>query len=1785
MLSPVLPSPDANDNSMMGHEHSSLGALKSWLDVNPVNVAGIDSPQTNWLSSMPGPDGAPESARNNASANWLRAPAGDDDFFEGLASQRSITPLQATPKVRRARSRSARPLNYLAVGETNVRHGQGRHKAELPPLPLTLPPLPPTPPALEGLGQWAHISELDAVGVAPERSGATPTSFTDTVAATGEGRSHSSFTLTPVTPNEDPDTVYTESKLDGLGDRLRAIGSKIPARTHGLPLPRKLPRQGWETISGFSNEVEKEWSSRAMNDYEPYLQLDPAPRNGHAANNHNLSAHSNVAPSSPPSTMSAVAPIVSGRLVSGHTQKVPGWPESAPSAGQNAAREARVDVADSPRMEKRHSPGDKPSKQPLNSGLMLREHLNNFRYSCGTIAEGNRSRNQKRCYDLYFSPWKRWTLTVVITFHSSLAFAELHVKSYSRRAASLDWQSAAAWIQGLHFLCVLVYIVDMIIMTIGLTFANLNPSSSRNARNISFLTVVALIAADTLLTAASAATNSYSLPLRGVLLMSQLPRTVSMFNMWARMVYASMAILSGISFVLVCLAAIAVVAIRDQCPYQGCGARTGTECAETRRAECDTLLSHVSDFPSALVILWNLAGGAGHVDNLAPFLESNRVFGRLYFLVSSAVCTVWFRFMWLAVVWQGVKHVSRQDAQVERREFMQLLCRNVVPERSKHVSIRALAQTLSSVWPHLTEQQTLQVLKAIYGDDHKDSILSEHAGALSWLLHADSHCGISVPAWMCVSWNSPSFHVSNAAPNSHAAGSWRRVFFLHGCAILSFTMLVVSAWLPDTGVACTLHTNEPSPAAWGYAVNRGFEWLDVLLCGVFLIDMIWMVALDRLRILTSLTNILKLLQVMTETLLICSLFRDQGMGNKAMILRLLRVPRLFSIIQHLCIFKLFLEFTQVALVASAQIFLVGLVFVFFFGSVTWQAVVFTVPRAPGIVLDFSAFSSSCYTVYLMVIGQDWHLHTSAIFDALDSSPQRFAFVLLFVAQFIGGQVLLYMSVSVILESWSMCRKTHTALNTTNKNHPIRFKCARIGNDVSLHAAAAMALMPWAGATLCLGRTGLTFEFKTDDPQGLYAEQQKAVYLAYSRVGACCMLDNDAGSSGLDPETSAACIVLRAQDRVILIDASHPDTAEQWLEAFKVLSRRARVDFRLDAAVTVHRDGGVAVHDLLHPSNRVHVNYCYARVRRKCTAMDIWIHDFEHLPTSLPVNSGDESWERVAARGNLDLRGRLGISHSPQLDSVPLKPHQPSSGGNEMSCRTTGATPKGTPRKLPEKSPRLTPRDARMQRDLADAAMLTSDEDAAKDQMIAAVEMFKGLRPGDANAVAARMRVLTASSGSILIHPGQCGTVMMRVLSGLATEYEDRKTSTRSEAAVAVRTLERGTMYGHHQLFQDNLAKCANLSVAADTDCKYVVLTKNALLELLVRDSLRCKLTDNAAWLGNNAAWLLHFKGLHPDDTSECTEYTERTHTERSHRSNSTVSKTANHMWDGERKRATKEGNALRRRIEDDELAENLGSKTRETLAVKPKAPKSGKKTTPRTNTTKHDTGEAELVGSCGADSEYDGMVEKGRVGREGVHTSLTMSNQPQHVTLASNGPAPVYFSADLPASKVGGATSADPSPTHVPPPRVRASNSNADANLEHHVRAEEDQVPRASATRDVKTIASSSNPRSASSSRAHTRAALWPSPIASTAPRRNGAVSTGARVRPQTTAPASPATPIINREDQTARLNNNVVLPPGAKLDARVARTLDVAAEEGDDGSQADTPESLTGNQAGESWT
>jgi hypothetical protein len=63
-------------------------------------------------------------------------------------------------------------------------------------------------------------------------------------------------------------------------------------------------------------------------------------------------------------------------------------------------------------------------------------------------------------------------------------------------------------------------------------------------------------------------------------------------------------------------------------------------------------------------------------------------------------------------------------------------------------------------------------------------------------------------------------------------------------------------------------------------------------------------------------------------------------------------------------------------------------------------------------------------------------------------------------------------------------------------------------------------------------------------------------------------------------------------------------------------------------------------------------------------------------------------------------------------------------------------------------------------------------------MIAAIEMFKGLRPGDANALACKMRVQLARPAQKIILEGQFGLVMIRLLHGVATQsyfyYEDQQ---------------------------------------------------------------------------------------------------------------------------------------------------------------------------------------------------------------------------------------------------------------------------------------------------------------------------------------------------------------------------------------------------------------------------
>ena len=150
----------------------------------------------------------------------------------------------------------------------------------------------------------------------------------------------------------------------------------------------------------------------------------------------------------------------------------------------------------------------------------------------------------------------------------------------------------------------------------------------------------------------------------------------------------------------------------------------------------------------------------------------------------------------------------------------------------------------------------------------------------------------------------------------------------------------------------------------------------------------------------------------------------------------------------------------------------------------------------------------------------------------------------------------------------------------------------------------------------------------------------------------------------------------------------------------------------------------------------------------------------------------------------------------------------------------------------------TPLDQRARRESFVAASL-APESAAKDGMIAAVEMLKGLRPGDANALASEINVIFVHAGNTIIPEGQLGSFMIRILQGTATVCEARKVNNQRNPPLVLQTLERGMMYGDRDIFEDNASNAGNISVSADTDCKYVVLTKNALADLLVRRPSLC----------------------------------------------------------------------------------------------------------------------------------------------------------------------------------------------------------------------------------------------------------------------------------------------------------------------------------------------------------
>ena len=680
------------------------------------------------------------------------------------------------------------------------------------------------------------------------------------------------------------------------------------------------------------------------------------------------------------------------------------------------------------------------------------------------------------------------------------------------------------------------------------------------------------------------------------------------------------------------------------------------------------------------------------------------------------------------------------------------------------------------------------------------------------------------------------------------------------------------------------------------------------------------------------------------------------------------------------------------------------------------------------MLDFSGLSSACYTVYLIIIGADWHVHTRAIFDVVDSNSQRFGFVLLFLAQWVGGQTLLYMFVGVILQSWQMCINKHTALRSCGCSHPVRCKRARLNDPAQFPSV-------WSSAILSFGDHGLILDFKEVDDTA--AEDGSNWFLPYARIEACRVLDGFEAVCGMPK----SCISIHLQDSVIMLENADDALAVMWTEDIRVLSRRARMEFVLDA--TVRSDDDDDFVNLVQEPSQLSTNHKTRRgwIRRRSTAFDVFTHDLD-LPASLPASTISLTTEsgpipRTPPKSTPSSNGIFSRSDSnASLRSSPKQPQQPASSGNEMSCRTN-TTPKATPRILSSHSPRHTPRDSRSQRELLGAVSYSTDDDAAKEQMIAAIEMFKGLRPGDANALACKMRVHSARPGQKIILEGQFGSVMIRLLHGVATQLKK---------SVVVCRLDPGMMCGHREIFEDNSSANARMYVRADTECKYVVLTKGAVLDLLeTRGSLLVKLKDNAVYLRTQTSWITNLDRR--ADDSDFSEGTERTVPASPHRA----------------------GN---------------GSTTLENCKGRRKV------------------SEAKQLG----------------------------------VTLLSNGPAPVYFSAE-------------------PNPKLK-SNITSDA-----------KAPSLTSNLDAQATDSK--------------------PAALDAPLNTAANGAGAYGGPHSgglpAGRASPQTPMVMRESEVAYLNNNVVLPPGASV--RLASQLDALSQQREPPAAHEERQALQLDASSDSWT
>ena len=497
-LSPVLPPQGDSPKS------------QSWLNAQPA----ITSPQANWLSSAAVPDTAPDTARSNASANWLQA---HDPKSEQLEPQHSDSSSSASARTVPAqahgtRKRASRPLN-AADGAPNARRA-----GALPPLPLTLPPLPLTPTSttskesaraltLSGATTQSKGTE-SGTGARSERPDDAQFAHSD------EGKSRGSGGSTPITPSDDPDQDdFQGVHPDSLRDSLRqAVIGPLMLASASQEGQRGRQSKGASAKRGFNVRPQQD---NAVPQNQSHLIENGRARdamstqgNGHASAAHHRQSFTWGDQTSKGGDDQMIGPPFLN--VASHARER----DDGNSSPQS------LEDADPLRKPHRFGSNKMRSSDSLSKlGIAIREHLNHAHFACGFVADTDQSARQRRAYEFYFSSWKRCLVSSVVLVHSALAFAELSTSADVR--AEVMWRAADAWMQALHFLCVLVYLADATLLAIGLTVANLDPR--RNSRNATCLLLTLAVAADTLLTAMMVETSSFSLPLRACLLVRDHP--------------------------------------------------------------------------------------------------------------------------------------------------------------------------------------------------------------------------------------------------------------------------------------------------------------------------------------------------------------------------------------------------------------------------------------------------------------------------------------------------------------------------------------------------------------------------------------------------------------------------------------------------------------------------------------------------------------------------------------------------------------------------------------------------------------------------------------------------------------------------------------------------------------------------------------------------------------------------------------------------------------------------------------------------------------------------------------------------------------------------------------------------------------------------------------------------------------------------------------------------------------------------------------------------------------